>query len=795
MKRKIVLGIAPILLGATMSLTAFAEPIGPVNEDRIPVEPVASVTEDADYEEEELVGASVSRFNPFDTTDGANNNFAVYPATRNQSPFGTCWAHAAMGMRDIQNTLNNAGDNDGSEIGIAYYLAHNIPGVYGDNTNDKIEPTIEKYLETGANDTYAYRILMNGANVTPQEKLPYPTSYATIDGAAIDAAVMASRVNGIKGGVEYDLHKDTDIVKTLIKTYGAVNVGYYEFGGDQPNESNDPFFNEENAAYYYDGEIYNKETEAWVAGGKTPSANHDILIVGWDDNYPSTNFGNSDEGAPNAQPTNNGAWLIRNSWQTEANYSHSSYFWISYESVGLEPTVIFIQYDHEVYDNIYGHCGALSFMDLNAEGDKISIAGIFTAERELGERLQAVSFEVRNPNVDYTVRVYRDLTDMSDPTSGELVEAATTKGKTKAVGAYRVDLKDEVVLYNGETYSVVIELNKSGGVKFVVEFTGDVVKAANATANSSGKTFYNDSRYEGWYTPYDLMEGNGYGDIVLHAYTDDNTAALKGIKINPDNQKLKVGESFFVTAYAVPSDAAVGMINLVSSDETIVAPQDDGSFVALRSGSATITASYGEISDVCTVTVEPAEGPDVTTKFGDVRANGWYVKAIQYVVDHGLMSGVGEDKFAPDSTCTREMFATILYSAEGKRSYTTENPFKDNKKGSWYYDALIWAYENKLTSGVSKDEFGIKQTVTREMVATFLMKYAQYKGYNVSAKADISGYKDAGEISKWAKDSIQWACGNGIMSGLGDGRLAPTAPCTRAQVAQMLMSLNNRYHK
>ena len=178
--------------------------------------------------------------------------------------------------------------------------------------------------------------------------------------------------------------------------------------------------------------------------------------------------------------------------------------------------------------------------------------------------------------------------------------------------------------------------------------------------------------------------------------------------------------------------------------------------------------------------------------YTDVKDGKWYTKGVLYCVQMGFMSGTGTDTFDPNSTLTRAMFVTILAKIDGAdlSAYAKDTnglPFTD-VKASWYIKALKWAYEYKYTSGTSDTTFGPNDPVTREQLAVFLYSYSQKKGYDVSELADISGYTDAGKISKWARTGVQWAIAAGMISGTSETTLSPKDTATRAQVAVIIMN-------
>lgn len=179
-------------------------------------------------------------------------------------------------------------------------------------------------------------------------------------------------------------------------------------------------------------------------------------------------------------------------------------------------------------------------------------------------------------------------------------------------------------------------------------------------------------------------------------------------------------------------------------------------------------------------TVEPSGLP-----FTDVSTSDWFYGAVKFVYENGLMDGVGDNRFAPNSATTRGMLVTILYRLEGEPAVTGEAGF-DDVGDTWYTDAVIWAAANDIVNGIGDNQFGPENTLTREQLVTMLYRYAQNKGYDVTASADLSGYPDADKIQSWAQEAMTWAVAEGIVEGM-DGNLNPAGSATRAQIATILM--------
>ena len=174
---------------------------------------------------------------------------------------------------------------------------------------------------------------------------------------------------------------------------------------------------------------------------------------------------------------------------------------------------------------------------------------------------------------------------------------------------------------------------------------------------------------------------------------------------------------------------------------------------------------------------------DVSEIFTDVPANHWAQAAIQYVYDNGLMTGVSDTAFAPEATTTRAMIVSMLARMENVTS-AADAGFTDVAADDWYATAVNWAAANGIVNGISDDTFAPNDPITREQLAAMLMNYAQWKGQDTSARADLSGYSDA--PSTWASEAVQWVVAEGLLAGVTDDQLQPQGQATRAQVAAIM---------
>ena len=184
--------------------------------------------------------------------------------------------------------------------------------------------------------------------------------------------------------------------------------------------------------------------------------------------------------------------------------------------------------------------------------------------------------------------------------------------------------------------------------------------------------------------------------------------------------------------------------------------------------------------------------------FADVTGDDWFYAEVNRAAQLGLFNGVGEAHFDPEGQVSRAMLVTVLYRLAGEPEVDFKTCFLDVKKGQWYSEAVIWAYEEGITMGTDAAHFSPDAAVTREQTATFLCRYAQWEGYDVSTRADLSGFPDADTVSAYAGDAVSWAVANGLISGSaqnGSDYLLPGGTAIRAQAAAIMVRFFNAFVK
>lgn len=173
--------------------------------------------------------------------------------------------------------------------------------------------------------------------------------------------------------------------------------------------------------------------------------------------------------------------------------------------------------------------------------------------------------------------------------------------------------------------------------------------------------------------------------------------------------------------------------------------------------------------------------------FTDVKENDWFYDSVKYAYENDLMKGISNTEFAPDSDVTRAMFVTVIYRMENEPQ-TGKCAFTDVESGSYYENAVAWANENGIVSGISEECFAPNEPITREQMAAIIYRYAAFKGYDITTSSSTS-YTDNDNISDYAKNAVIWAAEKSVMTGNTDGSFAPKANTTRAQVASVFMRM------
>lgn len=452
----------------------------------------------------------------------------MYPATRNQNPYGTCWAFSTVACAEFdlitEGIFSNNGVSNFSELQLVYNMYHTGNDLFGNLAGDTI--TLNQgtnYLNSGGSVYYAQHILANWRGLTHEDNIDYANA-STVLNSGVSSGENWNTWNNmarLENSRILDIKSNPDSVKQAIIDHGAVSASYYH-----------------NSTYYN----YNQKYALYYCP-TAETSNHAIAIVGWNDNLSTSLWSGC-----SYRPTRNGAWLVRNSWTTKTGGSESSYFWMSYEDASLDRAAYMLDFasgdnirvsDYN-YDSIYQYDGSPIHSGVTVS----KIANVYTARNyyantkgSKSETLEAIMIPFTySYNVPLKIEIYTGLTDSSNPQSGELHPEATTYYTTDYKGIYTIKLNSPVLLAPGETYAIVVSAT-SGTCTFDVESSGKLFSFASVKASSKrGQSFY--CTYSNW---NDFYNYSSYGNICLKGLTKNSTIAKYTITYNL-NGGTKVGE-------------------------------------------------------------------------------------------------------------------------------------------------------------------------------------------------------------------------------------------------------------
>ena len=490
---------------------------------------------------------------------------------RDQNPYGTCWSFAAIACIEANLIKNGYADSslDLSERHAIYFSNHAVPDKLGNSGNDVSYYAGADLYMAGGNAIQVSRSMAAWKGAVLESACPYEGIPEVPDTSP--AAVYDNDFSHLKGFYRIE-SSDRNAVKEAIMGYGAVSASYY---------ASEQYMNFDTGAYYcYDA----------------TGTNHAVAIVGWDDSYKKENFA--------ASPSSNGAWLVKNSWGTR--YANQGYFWLSYEDASIYDTVYAFEAEpakrnanNYQYDTSTGGLGG----GMLYRGT--DFASVYTAKAggEKIEKLTAVSVETGSEaNVDYSLQIYKNPTDASDPTSGEGMLSAPQTGKLKYVGYHVIPVNKEVLLGPGDVFSVVLTL--TGGEPAVLsEYDTSGAWVCDASARS-GESFYSWNNGRTWSDIGATRDIN----LRMKAFTEttgDTFVKCTGVKISQSEAQMKEDDTLQLSAEVLPQNASDKSC-VWSSDSNVVKVDQSGLVTALNAGKATIEVQTqnGGHKASCQITVK-----------------------------------------------------------------------------------------------------------------------------------------------------------------------------------------------
>ena len=392
---------------------------------------------------------------------------------------------------------------------------------------------------------------------------------------------------------------------------------------------------------------------------------------------------------------------------------------------------------------------------------------------------------------------------LTDSRSSLVVRDEVSLKQTSDVYWVMYTQKQMTIAKDGHT----LTLTTSDGKKLTMDFTSD--QAGELVESIDGKSAYNAAPWSlapvvpKSKTGVEQSNNDSYKRIIYKV--PNATGNLKiTVKLTPGN----------VDKSSVPDVTQYGDIDTWNVNGTVAptpTPTPTPKPTATPTPKPTATPTPKPTATPTPKASEDQEA-EVAKEFEDVSSDKWYVKAVEYVSQRGIMNGTSETTFSPEMNLTRGQFVTVLYNMAKRPEVTTSIPFEDVKAGVYYENPVKWAYEKGITSGTSDTSFSPDKEITREelvkMIYTFahmdeyqdiLKQYVQSTFPDSGSKAEydyrVQNFElipDRGQIQEWAVESMKWAYCMNIVSGKETDQgimFAPSANANRAECAQIIKNL------
>ena len=426
---------------------------------------------------------------------------------KNQNPYGTCWAFAAVACAEADAIKNHGADKNTIDLSEWHLIHFSYTGER--DGGDKVSLLGgAHYTEIGGHDIMAYQTLSSGIGFADESVAPYDVlvrdKYATID-----SSLMYESIYRIGNVIILDIANDPDGVKSAVLEYGAAAVSYH---------NDNSFLNTESGIF------------AQYCPDATRLANHAVTIVGWDDSYPADNF----KPVNGQRPQNDGAWLVKNSWGE--SFGINGYFWISYEDATLMGGAAYDVIPADSFDTIYQHDGGISSNYVTSEED-IEYANIFTCSpMEILNAISVAAVDIGKDN-GYELKIYGDAS--YDTENGFTYKRVLYSRSGYLHNGYNTLFLDTPVDITGyESFAVSFKLNAG----LLVDMDSTV------KLNGRGATYVSDVVVDGNQTVYKE------GDLDWCDAVNDSTpwnARIKAFSVKADNRLIP-----YVYEYPTPSSIA-----------------------------------------------------------------------------------------------------------------------------------------------------------------------------------------------------------------------------------------------
>lgn len=297
--------------------------------------------------------------------------------------------------------------------------------------------------------------------------------------------------------------------------------------------------------------------------------------------------------------------------------------------------------------------------------------------------------------------------------------------------------------------------------------TGTVTET---TTKADGSTTIVETKKDGTVT---TTEKTPEGSVSTEETRKDGTT-VKTETVAGGNTTAEINAKGETSAVIPVPDTDKVLLVIVTDEEGntqyITDPEvKDGGVEVTTNGNATVEVKNGEKNE-----------------FDDVHpVSHWSQESIDFVNALGIMNGTSKKTFAPDENLTRGMLVAILYRVAGEPETLNKSiPFGDVSADQYYADAVIWAAQNGIVTGITENEFAPDTDITREQVAVIIYRYAEYMGLDIAVgEGSESSFDDSDKVADYAVKAIQYMVGTGLLKGKTDTTINPNDTTTRAEIA------------
>ncbi|MCR5590991.1 MAG: InlB B-repeat-containing protein [Lachnospiraceae bacterium] len=670
--------------------------------------------------------------------------------SRNQNPFGTCWAFATMAAAEMSSVIHgvkmpdkNSADSsiDLSERHLAYFAGKGIEPydplggldgdtngvnsqwVYDGNSVNNAVNLLASWVGAADEADYAY------INTSPKSSNPMPSF-------AINSKYATDDILHLRGYYVADAVNDRDGVKQLIKDYGAVTVSYWAY--DESDEDQQPPFGED--------AVYSSTYNSYYMPLSFDS-NHAVSIIGWDDDFPKEHF------AYETKPDYDGAWLIRNSWvsgnsidssgnTSGRNANYYSYFWLSYYDKSITENSCFaIEMEPlDRHDHNYQYDGAMTSAWWSGP---TKWANIFTAGSD-SEVLEAVYFATHSANFEYSIDIYTDV-EGSNPMSG-IPAVQGQSGSIQYAGGHTIDLRTPVELSAGEKFSVIITVPNTVKMDQEYSSSGYYLTSAHTESGRSLYSYYGTSWSE-----------NTGGDLRIKAFTKGDSTERVTVRFDANGGQFASGQQVYDKQFGIGRQYAL-------PEPTRKGYDFDGWFTAMEGGDLISTTDIvtGGITLYAHWTAMEYT-LTLFSKYGRFDSDGTYeiTVPIRYGEPYGNLTPpirAGYDFLG---------YYTSYYSGEGEL-ITPETIYLTDS------DSRIYANEDSWTPATYKvtfdanggtvdqdykmvkyrDKYGVLPTPVRDGYNFTGWYTAPNGGYSISENVNVTTTQDHTLYARWSGKTI-----------------------------------------